>query len=219
VNPVGGKRRGVLRTADFYAAHTGLAGAPRSFAEWFSIPDYALAESTNGKVFNDPFGEFSSVRAALLNMPEDVRLKKLAGRLLLMAQSGQYNYARCLAHVETGAAQLALYEFAESCMSAVFLLNRAYKPFYKWSFRAMRALPELSGLADDLEYLISTDNAFGLEKEKAALIEKTAEAVIAELKYQSLTDAVCGDLEKHAYSVNDRIRDNAVRTANVLSAV
>lgn len=31
-------------------------------------------------------------------MPEDVRRKKLAARLIFMAQSGQYNYSRCLGH-------------------------------------------------------------------------------------------------------------------------
>ena len=30
---------------------------------------------------------------------------------------------------------------------------------------------------------------------------------------------ICGDLEKHAYSVNDGIRDNGIRNANILSAV
>ena len=54
-----------------------------------------------------------------------------------MAQSGQYNYRRCLAHGETGAAQLACDELVRSTMHAVFLLNRAYMPFYKWAFRAM----------------------------------------------------------------------------------
>lgn len=219
VNPAGGRRRGVIRTAEFYEAHTGLKGAPKSAAEWFSIPEYALAESTNGQVFSDPFGEFSAVRSTLCNMPEDVRLKKLAGRLMLMSQSGQYNYERCLAHGETAAAQLALFEFTESCMSAVFLLNRRYKPFYKWAFRAMRGLPLLSELAGDLEYLITAANAFGIEKEKAALIEKAASAVISQLQEQNISDAVCLDLEKHAFSVNDHINDSVIRTANVLSAV
>ena len=36
---------------------------------------------------------------------------------------------------------------------------------------------------------------------------------------QALTKAVCGDLEKHAYSVNDRIADPALRNAHVLTAV
>ncbi|MBR4150785.1 MAG: DUF4037 domain-containing protein, partial [Firmicutes bacterium] len=219
VSPVGGKRRGVLRTEEFYAEHTGFAAGPRTPEEWLRVPEYALAEVTNGDVFEDNYGEFSAVRAALLDMPEDARLKKLAGRLLLMAQSGQYNYERCLAHGETGAAQLALFEFVKNALSAAFLINRRYMPFYKWAFRAMRDLPALAETAGDLEYLISTANAFGLEKEKAVLIEKTASAFITQLQEQGITDAICLELEKHAYSVNDHVKDNGLRTANVLSAV
>ena len=43
--------------------------------------------------------------------------------------------------------------------------------------------------------------------------------VIDELKEQELSDAVCGDLEKHAYSVNDRIRDTGLRNMHILAAV
>ena len=37
------------------------------------------------------------------------------------------------------------------------------------------------------------------------------------LQEQGLTEAVCGDLEKHAYSVNDRIRDNEIRNLHILA--
>ena len=36
---------------------------------------------------------------------------------------------------------------------------------------------------------------------------------------QGLTQAVCGDLEKHAYSVNDSIGDNGIRNMNILVCV
>ena len=75
-----------------------------------------------------------------------------------MAQSGQYNFARCLAHGEKAAAQLAVNAFVQSAMAVVFLLNERYMPFYKWSFRAMRALPELSELAETMECLLTNDN-------------------------------------------------------------
>ena len=40
-------------------------------------------------------------------MPEDVRAKKIGSCALKAAQSGQYNYARCIKHGEDGAAMLA----------------------------------------------------------------------------------------------------------------
>ena len=39
-----------------------------------------------------------------------------------------------------------------------------------------------------------------------------------EVKEQQLTEAICGDLEKHAYSVNDRIENAELRNAHILAA-
>ena len=173
----------------------------------------------NGEIFYDGFGEVTAIRARLAAYPEDVRKKKLAGSLLLMAQSGQYNYARCLRHGETAAAQLAVTEFVQHTMHAVFLLNRVYQPYYKWSFRAMRALPRLALTAELLEYLLTTDNAAEIAAEKQDVMEGIAADVIGELQRQGLTQAVCMDLEKHAYSVQDGIADGEIRNLHLLAAV
>ena len=219
VQPVGGSRHGVLRTAEFFTEKAGTPDGNLTTEQWFRTPEYALAEAVNGAIFSDPYGEVTAIRARLSAMPRDVRLKKLAGHLLLMAQSGQYNYARCLAHGEKGAAQLAVNAFVQSAMSVVFLLNERYEPFYKWSFRAMRSLPELSQLADTMECLLTTDNDEPMDAVKQELIEDTASAVIGALQDRALTEAICTDLEKHAYSVNDRIEDASIRNLHVLYAV
>ena len=219
VSPVGGARHGVIRTADFMRDKVGAPDGELSLTQWLYLPDYSLAEAVNGEIFMDGYGEVTAIRGRLRHRPEDVRLKKLAGNLLLMAQSGQYNYRRCLAHGETGAAQLAVSEFVKSTMAAVFLLNREYQPYYKWSFRAMRALPKLSLTAELLEYLLTTDNEPETSAEKSRVIEGIAEDLIAELRAQGLTQADCADLEKHAYSVNDRVADGQIRNMHVLAAV
>ena len=215
--PVGGARRGVLRTGEFFTGKVGAPDGALTLGQWLSLPEQALAEATNGEVYFDNAGELSAIRERLAYFPEDVRLKRLAGHLLLMAQSGQYNYVRCLAHGEPAAAQMAVGEFVKSALSAVFLLNRRYQPYYKWSFRALRGLPLLSELAAPLEALLTTDNA--APAEKSDTIERVAAAVIDALQAQDLTQAVCGDLEKHAYSVNDRVSDGDLRNAHVLAAV
>lgn len=217
--PVGGARHGVLRTADFFREKTGSADGNLSLMEWLALPEYLLAEAVNGEIFVDGLGEVTAIRDRLRHRPVDVRLKKLAGQLLLMGQSGQYNYRRCLLHGETGAAQLAVAEFVKSAMAAVFLLNDIYQPYYKWSFRAMRALPRLSITAELLEYLLTTDNEEETASEKYAVMESVAADIIGELQEQGLTQAVCGDLEKHAYSVNDRISDAQIRNLHILAAV
>ena len=221
--PVGGSRHGVLRTSEFYKDRTGfdLVGGMLNISEsdWLSIPDYSLAEAVNGKVFFDNYGEVTSIRNQLKNMPEDIRRKKLAGHLLLMAQAGQYNFPRILQHGELDAAQMAVFEFVKSSMQAVFLLNREYMPFYKWSFKALRELPLLGDLADTFSYLITTGNEGIVGEDKYSIIEGAAGRIIDELHRQELTKATCHDLEKHAYSVNDSITDSFVRNLHILSAV
>lgn len=219
VSPVGGARHGVIRTADFLMDKTGTNDGVLSLYEWLTLPDYSLSEVVNGEIFEDRYGGITAVRDRLRYQPQDVRLKKLAGHLLLMAQAGQYNYQRCLRHGETGAAQLAVTEFVKSAMAAAFLLNDAYQPYYKWSFRALRELDKLPFMAELLEYLLTTDNEKDTKDEKIDVMEGIAADVIGELQAQGLTQAVCGDLEKHAYSVNDRIADAQIRNMHILAAV
>lgn len=219
ISPVGGNRHGVIRREDFFTDKVGTADGKLSDAQWLSIPEYALCEAVNGEVFYDGDGAFTAIREALGRYPEDIRRKKLAGNLLLMAQSGQYNYGRCLAHGESGAAQLAVNAFVESAMSCVFLLNGRYKPYYKWSFRAMRSLELLWQLADSFEFLLTGENNEENAEVKTDVIEDICALVIGVLKDQGLTDAVCGDLEKHAYSVNDSVGDAAIRNMHILAGV
>ncbi|MGI6264655.1 MAG: DUF4037 domain-containing protein [Acutalibacteraceae bacterium] len=217
--PVGGARHGVLRTAEFFTEKVGSPDGILTVEQWLTLPGQALLEATGGAIFADPYGEVTRIRQALSAYPEDIRRKKLAGHLLLMAQAGQYNYRRCLSHGENAAAQLTAVEFVQSAMAAIFLLNGKYQPYYKWSFRAMRALPRLALEAEMLEFLLTTDNEGELADSKYDAIEGIAADVIDELQTQGLTDAVCGDLEKHAYSVNDGIADAGLRNRHILAAV
>ena len=242
VAPVGGPRHGVLRTAEFMTDKVGKADGNLSLMEWLYMPEFSLAEAVNGEIFMDGYGEVTAIRERLRRRPEDVRLKKLAGQLLLMGQSGQYNYRRCLQHGEAAAAQLAAVEFVKSTMAAVFLLNDVYQPYYKWCFRAMRALPKLALTAELLEYLLTTDNEPDTAEEKSRVMEGIAADVIGELREQGLlgelmeqgltgtevnretqgrglTGAVGADLEKYAYMVNDMISDARIRNMHILAAV
>ena len=219
VAPVGGARHGVLRTADFFTEKVGAPDGILTMDQWLKLPQQALLEATAGEIFRDDLGEVTTIRTALSAMPEDVRRKRLAGHLLVMAQAGQYNYLRCLRHGEPAAGQLAVNEFVKSCIEVVFLLNKAYAPYYKWSFRALRRLPKLSLTAETLEYLLTTGNDRSLAESKYDMIESTASDIIDELQTQGLTKAICGDLEKHAYSVNDGIEDGDVRNLNIFYAI
>ena len=218
LKPVGGARHGVIPTADFYSARVGRPDGALSLEEWLSLPEYSLAEAVNGEIFRDPYGEFTRIRERVSRYPEDVRRKKLAGRLLLCAQSGLYNYPRCIAHGESAAAQTAIFEFADNAQAAVFLLNGVYRPYYKWSYRAMRGLPRLSRLSETLEFLITTDNSPDAAEIKSAAVEDICRLI-------SDAVAACGiapadnELERLAYAVNGAVCDHGLRNMHVLAGV
>ena len=219
LSPVGGSRRGPIRIGDFLMEKTGTRDGTLSLEQWLRLPESYLCEVVNGVLFDEGDGSFAAIRQRLAKQPEDVRKKKLAGHLLLMAQAGQYNFPRCLAHGEPAAAQLAAVEFVRHALHVLFLLNKTYIPYYKWQFRALRQLALLQDQAETLELLLTTDNGPVMAQAKADLMEDLAGRIITALQDQALTQAVCGDLEKHAYSVNDAISNAQLRNAHILTAV
>ena len=219
LNPVGGNRHGVIRIGKFFEAKTGDESADIPTVGWFCISEQFPLEATNGKIFCDNYGLMTQLREKIAYMPEDVRLKKLAGNILLMAQSGQYNYSRCIKRGETAAAQLAVTEFVNTALKVIFLINKKFMPYYKWTFRALRELEKLSDLYDSLEYLISSTNEAEESKKKQEIIEQISERIISELIEQKLTKIDSCDLERHAYCVNDMIKDSEIRNLNILYAV
>lgn len=219
ISAVGGNRYGIMRISDFLLEKTGSPDGELSLKQWLFTPEQSLAEATNGKIFYDGLGVFSKIRKTLEYMPEDVRLKKLAGELLMMGQSGQYNYLRCVARGESGAAQLAVIQFVSSAMHVIFLLNKKYMPYYKWSFRALRELDKLSELSFDLEYLISSGNSECEVAQKQIKIERISTEIIKMLLEQGISDFCENELEGHAYAVNSKISDAELRNMHILSAV
>lgn len=219
LQPVGGARHGVFRTREFFLRTAGTEDGSLDMSQWLYIPEQALCEATNGSVFFDNYGEVTAIREKLACFPEDIRLKRLAGNLLLMAQSGQYNYERCLRHGEPSAAQLALTEFVKSSLSVIFLLNRRYQPFYKWVFRALKELPTLRGLEEPLSCLLTGENSPERAERKKEAVEMIASAIAEALGQQKLSSASGRDLETQAYQVNDRIVDASLRNQHILAAV
>lgn len=212
----GSSSSGVFAIPEFYSRYTGSESLPEEWQHWMSIPSWALAEATNGWVYRDDLGVFSEYREHLLHgMPEDVRKKKMAARAFTMAQSGQYNYSRCLSHGESGAAMLALGEFVPAAIDLIFLLNRKHMPYYKWSFRALSELPILGSMKDALEFLLVGDNEESGIATKKDVIEDICINVRDELLRQHLTHGTWDYLEPHAYEIMEHISDPAIRSLNI----
>lgn len=214
---MGSAGMGVCRTGDFFLPYTGTRGAPTDVLQWLYLPSHALAEATNGQVWRDDPGEFSAIRKTILEgMPEDVRIKKLAAAALIMAQSGQYNYSRCLKRNEDGAAMLAMAEFVRAASTVIFLLNRRHMPYYKWCFRTMAELPQLGKLKDALEFLLTGENDAVGQRLKAQVVEDVCAEVVKEFQSQKLS---CGNwdyLEKHALDMHGHIQNNTLSSLHIL---
>ncbi len=219
LDPVGGNRHGVLRMEDFFLEKVGSRDGLLTIGQWFSVPEQGLLEATNGAVFFDNLGRFSEVRKRLSYFPEDVRIKKLAGNLLLMGQSGQYNYKRCILRGDTAAAQMAVFEFTKSALQVIYLLNRAYMPYYKWSFKGTERLSRFGDQAKNLEYLISSENSAKEALKKQELIENICKRIADELKIQGLAEPNGAEMELLAYAVNEKITDHSIRTLHILYGV
>lgn len=220
LSPVGGNRQGVITIEDFYTRFLGAPTAPDSVERWLYTPSASLAAASSGAVFTDPLGAFSAVRDVLrAGYPEDIRRKKLAAHTVFMAQAGQYNYARCLARGERGAAQLAVVEFVRHAISAVYLLNRIYEPFYKWAYRGMAGLPVLGDLGEALTALTEMDNAPDNAAVKGEVIEAIAARMVEAFAAQGLSAAPGSDLERHALAILDGVRDAALRNMHIMDGI
>ena len=219
VSPVGGNRHGVFRIDEYYSDKLGSPDGNLTYRQWLYLPDYVLSEATNGQIFLDNYHLVTEIRQRLHEMPEDILKKKLAGNLLIMNQSGQYNYLRMMTRNDRGAAQLALNEFVHACARNVFILNRNYAPYYKWIFRALREQEVLAEVAEFLEYIIDADNDAEQYENKLNMINTIVSLLSNELLRQGFIKTESDDLEKLAYEVNNTIVDNDLRNMNILAAV
>ena len=209
--------QGVFVTGDFYRRYTGCDGAPKTWQDWLYTNSAYFAEATNGEVFRDDLGEFTKIRNEILHgMPEDVRAKKIGSCSLKAAQSGQYNYARCLAHGEEGAAMLALFEFVTNAIELAFLLNRKHCPYYKWALRSMDGLDKFAELKQPLEYLLTADNDKVGQSVKKAIVEDISLALANEINAQFDLGVEGGFLEPYAYAIQKRIKNSDIRNLHIV---
>ena len=207
----GSGRVGVMPISRFYSQFTGCPDVPPNDAAWLRIPEHFLAAATSGEVFFDEIGEFSRIRKALLPCyPRDVRFKKLAARVFVMGQAGQYNYGRIIKRGDGPAAMLALDEFIRAALSAVHLLNKRYMPYYKWAFRSARMLPRLAEAVRELDSLCSASDA-----ERQDMIESICWRVLGALREDGLTTISESFLVPQAEEIMKRIESEYLKKLGV----
>lgn len=215
-SPYAGRRVGVFSIPEFYGMFLGRYQPPTDH-EWFRIPEENLAAAVNGAVFRDEMGAFTAVREGLLSYyPRDVWLKKISARLCVMAQSGQYNYERCLRRGDVVAARLALGEFLRAAISLAHLLCRRYMPFYKWAFRRMEELPLPGALTVRLKELAAAEIRGGAPDGNVQKIEEICEMFVRELRKLGLSGSTSDFLLEHGTAVAEQIIDPVIRGMSIM---
>jgi len=232
----GDGRVGVMEINRFYRQFIGDEQPPKDLMRWLYLPEHKITAAISGQVFEDNLGEFSAVRNELLNYyPEDIRIKKIAARAAAMAQSGQYNYARCMRRGDTVAANIAVTEFIKNSLSMIYLLNKKYSPYYKWQFHGLKkmigsrnfVLGDALMLIEQLSCAYNQSHAWeppfepgwnpylNTDDKKVVLIEKICSLVIIELKKQGLTEGCDDFLESHTYNIMNRIQNEQLSRCHV----
>ncbi|MBS4913025.1 MAG: DUF4037 domain-containing protein [Veillonella sp.] len=200
----------VIPTQDFYQKYTKTSQGPKSLSEWRAIPEDFLATATTGEIYFDNLGEFTHIREQLLKYyPEDLWKKYLAFECIKLAQSGQYNFPRCLKRNELVAASLALHEAMNHAMAIVFILNKTYMPFYKWRHRKLQSLPILGAeIGQIIESMVKTAT---VDEENTNRIERVCEYIIDRLHEVGLTKTKETFLLAHGYEIFESISDPVLK--------
>ena len=167
--------------------------------------------TVNGQVFYDGDGQFTRTREKLLQYyPEDIRRKKMATRCMAIAQTGQYNFRRMSQREDWVTVQTVLTRFCDSVIGLVFLLNRTFRPFYKWAYRRMK---ELSILGDRIGILINDMTLIdgfspGAIVKRDEIITIICRELAAELRRQELTQTEDWFFTSHAEDLQKSIEDD-----------
>ena len=213
----GHDRVGVFSIGEFYRRYTGCKDVPGAPVEWLLAPETSFATVTSGKVFEDHLGEFTRIRQGILDFyPRDVLLKKLAARMAMMSQTGQYNYERIMKRNDYASAYLACSEFVRNAVSMIYLLNGRYMPFYKWVFRGMDQLKILSDMKPMLGKLAALPDLPEHTEEKAGIIEDICIEIRDELKSRGMIRGDDAFLNSHCGQVMSQITDQKIRSLPVM---
>lgn len=205
----------VMTADDFYLQLIGFPQGPSTITEWRMVPEENLAMVVNGEVFCDPFGAFTATRKRMLEYyPEDLRCKKIAARCMAIAQTGQYNLCRCAGRGDIVTVRVILARFAEQVISMVFLLNKVFKPYYKWQYRRMTELPVLGKEVGSLLkriFTIGGVNPTEIERQHE-LVEDICALLVKEMAHQDLSHADDWFLTAHGEAVQSGIKDPFLRS-------
>lgn len=208
---------GVVTYDEFFCPLLGADYGNLSDFDYLRIPQNYFADAVNGEIFYDPSGAFAEIYNKIkFGMSRDVCLKKISANIAAMAQSGQYNYARCLSHGEDGAAVMALCEFVRHACAVIYLANGKFMPYYKWRLRGLAELEIMGGLAPSLEFILTASNDPETQAVKSEITEDICAETVKWLQSEGLSSSNGDFLEEHASEILKRIKKSEIRNLHIL---
>jgi hypothetical protein len=210
-----GARADVMTCGEFYSGLIGTPEKPKTNHEFIRAPEENFAIAVNGAVFIDGPGEFTRIRNDLLDyFPEDIRRKRIAAKCMALAQTGQYNHERIAKRCDWVTLRIVLSRFTDNAIAMTFLLNKVYKPYYKWFYRALRDLPILGGEVARLLLPIAENGDIDEDSVsfRQQYIEELCSLFVRELKNQGLSASDDWFLTTHGEEVQSSISDSFLRS-------
>lgn len=155
------ERRGVMTIHDFYSnilrIDCDTDNCMMTEQQWYSLDHSCLRTATNGIIFRDDLGKFSTFRELLLDYyPEKIWRVRIAEQLHDYSAALQVNYARCMTRNDTVAAEICRINGLKAAMELFFLLKREYPPYYKWTFHALKDMEDAENFAGRIQELADT---------------------------------------------------------------
>ena len=126
--------------------------------------------------------------------------------MAIAAQTGQYNYIRAVKRTDPVTANMIRAAFIDHFVRAIFLLNKTYRPYYKWTYQALAKLPVLGQeMHEKTKALL--DCPWDQAEE---LIEEMSQKLIGVMKEMDLTDNASDFLMDHLPDLLRKIEDRSL---------
>jgi len=194
VTPHANGRVGICKISGLFKRLINLKAAPDNDNEWLDADESGLAALSGGMIFEDNKGiltkEISKIKKGY---PQSVKICRIANELALMAQSGQYNYARMMKRGDSVTASIYVSEFLKSTMRVVHLIYGKFAPYEKWLYRSMCDI--------DGNYIPEICRALGNIASTPCRLEKCADKGNTDIILKNI-DRICdiirNELKEHA---------------------
>jgi len=95
----------------------------------------------------------------------------------------------------------------------VYLLNKRYRPYYKWMHRGILDLPALS---ETYESFTALCNPMTAPEALIDIVEMICQTVLHELQLQGLTSKNSSFLLDHCNVINGKIHDEKLRSIHIM---